>query len=171
MGVMRGCQPGDLRAHARAARHLRHCLVYQEPGQFPTVYLKLTSSHRAASPGDCIRLRVEGTDAGSMVRGSAIVLEHEGDKGWARVHLIISGSSPTAAPQWESYGPSGMFAVTMVGYRGTKPLCVRLPPVQSGDYRLRLDLLHGDQELGDVRAWTATLYAPLRVVPQKGREA
>ena len=144
--------------------------MYEEPGQFPTVYLELISSQRAASPGDCILLRVEGTDAGSMVRGGMLLLERDSLAGWEKVYILLTGRSPSAAPTWESYGTSGMFGVTMQAIPGTTPLYVRLPPVVPGDYRFRLDLVHGNHDIGDVQARTATLYSPLRVIPPDGRE-
>ena len=143
--------------------------MYQEPGHFPTLYLKLVSSHRAATPGDCIRLHVDGLDSGSMVRGSTLQLEHVVDQGWERVHLLLAGRSPDAAPRWESYS-SGTFGMTLPGYRGTTPSYVRLPPVGPGDYRFRLDLVHRNHDLGGVRARTATLYSPLRVLSPNGQD-
>jgi hypothetical protein len=142
--------------------------MYEEPGLFPTLYLKLISSHRAASPGDCIQLRVEGTDAGSLVRGSLLALEREEGDGWQKSHTLIAGSSRETAPQWASYGLSNRFGVTLKGYRGTAPIHVRLPPVDPGDYRLRVDLVNGALDSGDVRARTATLYSPVRIITAPG---
>jgi hypothetical protein len=144
--------------------------MYEETGQFPTVYLKLVSSHRAASPGDCIRLRVDGTDAGSMVRGGMLQLERDSLVGWEKVYTLLSGRSPSAAPTWESYGASGRFGVTLIGVNGAAPLYVHVPPVAPGDYRFRLGLTHSNHEIGDIKARTVTLYAPLRVILPDGRE-
>lgn len=161
---MRRCEPADLRAHGGLGNKCDTARMFQELGRFPTVYLKLVSSHRAASPGDCIRLRAEGTDAGSMVRGGTLLLEYEGAEGWQKVNVLLTGRSPSEAPKWESYGTSGMFAVTLEAIPGPTPLYVRLPPVEPGEYRLRLDLVHRNHDIGDVQARTATLYSPLRVV-------
>jgi hypothetical protein len=84
-------------------------------------------------------------------------------------YKLISGGTPADAPRWASYGLSDRAFVTLRGYRGTMPLYVRLPPlVAPGDYRLRVELVHGDLDIGDVRARTATLYSPLRVIPPTG---
>jgi hypothetical protein len=142
----------DTARHVSGARPVPDALL--EAGELPP----------AVAPADCIQLRVEGTDAGSLVRGSLLLLEREGASGWKRVHMLVPGRSASAAPPWKSYGTSKKVGVTLVGYRGTAPLYVRLPPVAPGDYRLRLDLVHGNLDVGDIRARTATLYAPLRIV-------
>jgi hypothetical protein len=54
-----------------------------------------------------------------------------------------------------------------------RPMQASYPASEAGtrDDRLRVDLVQRNHDIGAVRARTATLYAPLRVVPQKGREA
>lgn len=103
-----------------------------------------------------------------MVRAGTQLLKHEGAEGWERVHLLVGGCSSATAPRWEPYGTSSMFAVAMTSIPGPTPLYVRLPPVAPGEYRLRLDLVHRNHELGEVRVRTATLYAPVRVIPLDG---
>jgi hypothetical protein len=96
--------------------------VYQEPGSYPTMGLMLVSSHRDASPGDCIRLLVEGDGVADLVRGSWLWLEHHRGDGWEMAYQLISGSTPADAPRWASYGLSGRAFVTLRGYKGTMPL-------------------------------------------------
>ena len=55
--------------------------------------------------------------------------------------------------------------MTLEGYRGTMPICFEVPPIPESEYRIRLDLTHSHEGIGDIRARTATLYAFLLVLP------
>ena len=135
-----------------------------EPGRFPTRYLRLLQSQRAGRPGDQISFRVDGTDAGSLTRGKVLHVEQERDGDWRYVGAVVAARSADLGSQWIPAG-SGSFAVTLEGYRATSPLYFEVPPLDPGEYRIRLDaVLTGDTDV-DVRDRTATFYAPLRVLP------
>jgi hypothetical protein len=91
-----------------------------------------------------------------MVRGKVLAFDKEHDGEWQRVGWMVAPS------QWRPVDQAGMFAVTAEGYRGTMPLSVQVPPLTAGDYRVRLDLVRGGEELMQQR--TATLYGFLRVL-------
>ena len=136
--------------------------VVSEPGLFPTLYLRVLLSQPAARPGDRRSLRVEGTDAGSLIRGKVLSFEQERDGDWHSVGLVVGSRSSDAPSRWSPHG-SAPFAVTLEGYRATMPLHFDVPPILSGDYRIRLDATHPSGD-GNLRQRTATLYAPLRIL-------
>jgi hypothetical protein len=137
--------------------------VASESGLFPTMYLRVFVSQRAATPDARLSLRVEGMDAASLIRGKVLVFEVEGKEGWQYVGSVVGGRAGDGPSPWIPAGGGGAF-VTLEGYPGTMPLDFDVPPVPPGDYRVRLDLIHPDAEIGDIRQRTATLYAPLRVL-------
>jgi hypothetical protein len=135
-----------------------------EPGLFPTVYLRVLLSRRAAAPGEHISLRVDGTDAASLVRGKVLHIEQQREDGWQGVGVIIGARSSGVPSKWIPAG-SPPFAVTLEGYRADSPLYFDAPPLDPGDYRIRLDATHPAGSIGDLRQRTATLYATLRLLP------
>jgi hypothetical protein len=134
-----------------------------EPGRFPTIYLRLLLSQRAGKPGDRLSLRVEGTDADSFGRGKVLSIEEQRGDEWLPVGLVVGARSREGRSRWVP-PDAGPLAVTLEGYRATRPLYFVVPPVPAGDYRIRLDLIHSRGEVGDLRDRTATLYAPLRIL-------
>ena len=54
--------------------------------------------------------------------------------------------------------------MTLEGTPANTPVHFVVPALDPGDYRIRLDATHRDQEIGDIQACTATLYAFLRVL-------
>jgi hypothetical protein len=132
-------------------------------GLFPTTYLRCLLSQRAAAPGERLCLRVEGTDAASLTRGKAITFERQAADEWEYLGTVLGARSRNGSSSWTPKG-SGAF-MTLEGYRGTMPLFFDVPPVQHGEYRIRLDLTHSSHGIGDVQARTATLYAFLLVLP------
>jgi hypothetical protein len=139
--------------------------VVSEPGLFPTIYLKLVLSQRACTPRTPVSLRVEGTDAGSLTRGKLVQVERDDDGAWRVVGTVVCAGprSPNSLSRFlPNEGPP--FAVTLEGYPGTMPMQFDVPSIPAGDYRLRVDLIHSNGALGDLRHRTATLYAPLRIL-------
>lgn len=135
----------------------------REPGLFPTLYLRVLASQRAAAPGDRVSLRVEGTDAGSLIRGKSLGFEQERDGDWHYVDTMIAAQSAEQPSRWIPPG-SGSFVVTAEGYSATSPLYFAVPPLEPGDYRVRLDATHANHEIGDLQRRTATFYVPLHVM-------
>jgi hypothetical protein len=132
-----------------------------EPGLFPTVYLRVLLSQRAARPGERVSLRVEGTDAASLTRGKIVRFEQERQSIWQPAGTVVVSRTPDQPSRW--LRPGETVAVTL-GYSATTPLYFDVPPIPAGDYRLRLDAIHGRGAAGDLRHRTATLYAFLRVL-------
>ena len=56
--------------------------MVSEPGLFPTLYLTLVASLRAAAPGACLSLRVDGIDSQTLTRDRLILLEEQTREGW-----------------------------------------------------------------------------------------
>jgi hypothetical protein len=101
-------------------------------------------------------VRVEGTDAGSMIRGKILGFDEQRDGTWQHVGYLVGGS------RWNPAGEGGVFAVTLEGNQATRPLSFTVPPVSTGDYRVRLDLVRSGE--GPLAERTATLYGFLRVL-------
>jgi hypothetical protein len=141
--------------------------VFQEPGLFPTTYLKLVLSARAASPGSKFSLRAEGIDLGSFIGGKVLTVDREEGGEWTYVGMLIGSRSADAGSTWMPKESTARFAVTMEGYRGDQRMYFRAPFVKPGDYRLRFDLIHSNLDIGGVQARRATLYAYLRVLPPR----
>jgi hypothetical protein len=135
----------------------------RDVGLFPTVYLRMLLSHRAAAPGTRVSLRVDGTDAGSLIRGKVLIFDREEGDDWHALGMIIGARSADFPSHWVPVGSAPM-AVTLEGYRGTMPLFFDVPPIPAGDCRIRLDLTHSSEAVGNVRQRTTTLYAWLRVL-------
>jgi len=116
-------------------------------------------------PGDHASVRVEGTDVGSMIRGKIIRLETERDGEWKLAGSVHVSRTPDAASLWMPVDAQRRYVVTAEGYRGSSPMYFTVPPLAPGDYRLRFDMIHYNGDLGDVRHRTASLEAPLRILP------
>jgi hypothetical protein len=130
--------------------------VQREPGLHPTTYLRFLFSQRVAAPGETVSVRVEGTDAGSMIRGKVLEFDHRRDGNWRHVGWMIG------ATLWHPASEAGWFAMSLEGYPGTMPLSFQVPRVPAGEYRVRLDLVRtGDEPVAER---TATLYGFLRVL-------
>jgi len=129
--------------------------VQSEPGLHPTTHLRLFLSQRAAAPGKSVSLRVEGTDAGSMIRGKVLGFDEQRDGDWRHVGWMIGS-------HWWPAGEAGWFAMTLEGYQGNAPLSFEVPPVSPGEYRIRVDLARSGDE--PVAERTATMYGYLRVL-------
>jgi hypothetical protein len=153
----------ELPVGAGRVRDTRFMFEPLEQGLFPTVYLTLFLSQRAAAQGDLVTARVEGTDAGSMIRGKILWFERIDGRGSNLLGLILGTRDAEGHSRWVPVG-TGPLVVTMEGYVGTMPLHFDVPPVPDGDYRVRLDLVHQRTEIGAVQQRTATLYAPIRVL-------
>jgi hypothetical protein len=130
--------------------------VQREPGLHATTYLRLLLSRRAAAPGETVSARVEGIDAGAMIRGTVLEFDEERDGDWRHVGWMIGPS------HWHPVGKEGWFAMSMQGYQGTTPLSFQVPRISPGEYRIRLDLARSGEE--PVAERTATMYGYLRVL-------
>jgi hypothetical protein len=131
-------------------------VVQREPGLHPTTYLRLLFSQRAAAPGETVSVRVEGTDAGAMIRGKILRLDEQRDGTWQHVGYVVGAS------RWHPAGEGGVFAITLEGCQATLPLSFTVPPVSPADYRVRLDLVRSGE--GPLADRTATLYGFFRVL-------
>jgi hypothetical protein len=140
--------------------------VPRDVGLFPTVYLRLLLSQRAAAPGTRLSLRVDGTDAESLTRGKVLILDREDGDDWHALGMIVGARSADHPSLWVPVG-SGRMAVTREGYRGTMRRFFDVPPIPAGDCRIRLDLTHSSEAIGNLRQRTATLYAWLRVLERE----
>lgn len=141
--------------------------LVDQPGAFPTLHLKLVASLRAAAPGACLSLHVEGTDSQTLMRGHFIHLQQQQGDGGSAVHTLIGGPSADDSSERAGRRRDRPLGDTITRRPGTDPLYVRVPEVEPGDYRLRLDLMNGSSELqASSDARRATLYAPLRVLAQ-----
>jgi len=137
--------------------------VFKETGAFPTLYLTLLLTQRAAKPGDHLSIRIDGTDAGSLTRGKVIQVDRRVHRGWERVGMVIGARKARVPSRWIT-AESPPTVITLEGYPATAPLYFDAPPIAPGDYRIRLDATHGNAEIGDLRARTATLYTELRML-------
>lgn len=96
-----------------------------------------------------------------MMRGKVLELDREDDEHWQTVGWVVAGHFGGPS-HWHPVSEGERFGVTREGYSGTTPLVFQVPPVDAGEYRIRLDFIDGAE--GSVRERTATLYAFLRVV-------
>ena len=99
-------------------------------------------------------------------RGKLVWVEREHGNEWDLVGTVV-GVGPRSPDMLSRFIPSGgrPFAVTLEGYPATMPLEFNAPSIPAGDYRLRMDMVHSRGAIGDLRERTATLYAPLRILP------
>ena len=104
-----------------------------------------------ARPGERTPLRVEGTDAGAALARGPLELEREHEGRWSAVSAHVR-------------------VTTLEGIPATEAVYFDVPPVPPGDYRVRRDLVvtpRADRSSLHLEN-TATLYAPLRVLPSRG---
>jgi hypothetical protein len=134
-----------------------------EEGLFPTTDLRLVASQRAAPPGEVVSIRIDGTDAGSLVRGKVVTIERNIDGGWEFTGAVIVGRTPDERSTWKPAG-SPPYAVTAEGYLAAQPMYFDVPPIEPGDYRIRIDAAMPSHPAPSLRDRTATLYTSLLVL-------
>jgi hypothetical protein len=67
-------------------------------GSLPTLVLTPLLSQRAGARGDMVSMRVEGTDAASLMRGKVLSLEREHEGYWQPVGALIATRTQTGSP-------------------------------------------------------------------------
>lgn len=142
-----------------------------EPGLYPTEHLAALLSQSAAEPGERLSIEIDGTDIESFIRGKELWIDQERAKEWQYVGTVTAAQFRDAPSFWLPAAATPL-PVTLEGHQATKPQYFDVPPLDPGNYRLRVDLLYGNSGTADqtidlarpLRLQTATLYSELQVL-------